>query len=70
MSSDGAPRIDLPASASPEEAAALVAAVEQFLQDTAVVVQEAPAPDRWATTARLEGVGRAASWDVGAAWPA
>ncbi|MDO9409625.1 hypothetical protein [Patulibacter sp.] len=65
MSADGAPRIDVPSSATPEEAAALVAAVEQFLSDTAVAVEEAPKVDAWARTARLEGVSRAASWDTG-----
>lgn len=65
MSADDAPRIDVPASASPEEAAALVAAVEQFLRDTAVaVVAEDPAPSGWARTARLEAVGRSAPWDA------
>jgi hypothetical protein len=67
MSSDGAPRIDVPASATPEEAAALVAAVEQFLRDTAVAVEEAPTESAWGRTARLEGVARSASWDTGAA---
>lgn len=65
MSADGAPRIDVPSSATPEEAAALVAAVEQFLRDTAVAVEEAPKVDAWARAARLEGVGRSAAWDTG-----
>jgi hypothetical protein len=46
-------------SASPEEAAAVVAAIEQFLRDTAP--PPAPAPKRaggWARAALLEGVGR------------
>ena len=46
-------------SASPEEAAAVVAAVEQFLRDTAP--PPAPADDRpagWLRAARLEAVDR------------
>ena len=45
-------------SASPEEAAAVIAAVEQFLRDT--LPPAAPpdrAPDRWLRAARLEAVG-------------
>jgi hypothetical protein len=64
MSSDGAPRIDVPASATPEEAAALVAAVEQFLRDTAVAVEEAPVESAWGRAARVEGVRRSAAWDA------
>jgi hypothetical protein len=65
MSSDGAPRIDVPASATPEEAAALVAAVESFLRDTTVAVEEAPVVEAWARAARIEGVSRGAAWDTG-----
>jgi hypothetical protein len=65
MSSNGKqrparPRIEIrQAAASPEEAAAIAAAIEQFLRDTAPV----PADDRpplspWLETALLEGVGR------------
>jgi hypothetical protein len=64
MSADGAPRIDVPAAASPEEAAALVAAVEQFLRDTTVAVVEEPRQDGWTRTARAEAVSRSASWDA------
>jgi hypothetical protein len=52
------PRLELRGStASPEEAAAVIAAVEQFLRDTA----PPPAPEEepvsaWARTALLEGV--------------
>ncbi|HST39226.1 MAG TPA: hypothetical protein VLK58_06945 [Conexibacter sp.] len=43
--------------ASPEEAAAVVAALEQFMRDTAPVRVEAPARiDRWSRAALLEGV--------------
>jgi hypothetical protein len=54
------PRLELRgASATPEEAAAVMAAVEQFLRDTA----PPPAPDGprespWTRAARLEGVDR------------
>jgi hypothetical protein len=45
-------------SASPEEAAAVIAAVEQFLRDTLPpAAPPDPAPDAWLTAARLEGVG-------------
>jgi hypothetical protein len=54
------PRLELRGtSASPEEAAAVVAAVEQFLRDTAPPVVAAPAgPPPWQRAAILEGVGR------------
>jgi hypothetical protein len=53
------PRLELRgASATPEEAAAVIAAVEQFLRDTA----PPPAPEApespWVHTARLEAVDR------------
>jgi hypothetical protein len=45
-------------SASPEEAAAVVAAIEQFLRDTTPPAAPAdPAPPGWARAARLEAVG-------------
>jgi hypothetical protein len=50
--------------ASPEEAAAVMAAIEQFLRDTAPApapVEEGPSP--WVTTARLEGVERAPAFE-------
>jgi hypothetical protein len=54
------PRLELHgSSASPEEAAALMAAVEQFLRDTApppAPAERAPSP--WIRTARLEAVDR------------
>ena len=44
--------------ASPEEAAAVVAAVEQFMRDTAPPpAPPAPARNRWLRAARLEAVG-------------
>jgi hypothetical protein len=72
MSADGAPRIEVPAAASPEEAAALVGAVEQFLRDTTVAVVTETREDAWTRTARAEAVSRSASWDAAggdlAAW--
>jgi hypothetical protein len=45
--------------ASPEEAAAVVAALERFMRETApVVAPEAPRTNPWLRTARLEGVAR------------
>ena len=56
------PRLELVHSqaASPEEAAAVIAAVEQFLRDTAPPAAPAPPPplSRWLRTALLEGVDR------------
>jgi hypothetical protein len=55
------PRLELHgSSASPEEAAAVIAAIEQFLRDTAPpLAAEAPRPSPWVSAARLEGVERA-----------
>ena len=53
------PRLELRGSAaSPEEAAAVMAAIEQFLRDTAPppAPREAP-PNPWLRAARLEAVG-------------
>jgi hypothetical protein len=53
------PRLELRgSSASPEEAAALMAAVEQFLRDTAPPPAPEPRPSPWVRTARLEAVER------------
>ena len=54
------PRLELRgSSASPEEAAAVIAAIEQFLRDTAPPVESPePPPSRWVQVARLEAVGR------------
>jgi hypothetical protein len=52
------PRLRLEgSSASPEEAAAVIAAVEQFLRDTLPPAAPVPAPDPWLRAARLEAVG-------------
>jgi hypothetical protein len=55
------PRLELRgSSASPEEAAAVIAAVEQFLRDTVPPVAAAPErPSPWVRAALLEGVERA-----------
>ncbi len=60
-------------SASPEEAAAVIAAVEQFLRDTAPPVVAAPAgPGPWLRAALLESVGREpdepSAWGAGHPW--
>lgn len=53
-------RIVAPA-ATPEETAAIVAALEQFMRDTAPPVAQPPpaAPSPWARAALLEGTGHA-----------
>jgi hypothetical protein len=55
------PRLELRgASATPEEAAAVMAAVEQFLRDTAPPpAPPDPQPSPWVRAARLEAVDRA-----------
>jgi len=45
-------------SATPEEAAAIVAAIERFVRATAPVAAPEREPDRWARVAILEGVQR------------
>jgi hypothetical protein len=64
------PRLELHgSSATPEEAAAVIAAIEQFLRDTApplVAAETGPSP--WVAAARLEGVERTPArepWTVG-----
>jgi hypothetical protein len=60
-------RIVAPA-ASPEEAAAVVAALERFMRDTAPTraPEPPPGPSPWARAALLEATGRAP--DVGVSW--
>ena len=54
-------------SASPEEAAAVVAAVERFLRDfTPALVPPAPAHNPWQRAALLEATGREPDGWVGA----
>lgn len=54
------PQLEIVApSASPEEAAAVVAALEQFMRDFGpVVVAEEPKQSPWLRAALLEGTGR------------
>ncbi len=53
------PSIEVRQSASPEEAAAIAAAIEQFLRDTAPPpVPELPALSPWARAGLLEGTKR------------
>jgi hypothetical protein len=54
------PKLEIVApSASPEEAAAVVAALERFMRDFApVAVEEAPRANPWQRAALLEGTGR------------
>jgi hypothetical protein len=51
------PRIEIQQAASPEEAAAIAAAIEQFLRDTAPPPQPAEALSRWQQAALREGIG-------------
>jgi hypothetical protein len=52
------PRIELSHSpASPSEAAAIAAAIEQFLRDTAPAPQRASGLNRWQRAGLFEGVG-------------
>lgn len=64
------PRLELIApSASPEEAAAVVAALEHFMRATAPVpVSHSPGPDPWARVALIEGVSRGEPVDVREPW--
>jgi hypothetical protein len=63
MSSNGRrqpprPRIELAAgAASPQEAAAVVAAIERHLIETAPAPQAGPTMSRWQRAALVEGVG-------------
>ena len=54
------PRLELRgSSATPEEAAAVIAAIERFIRDTAPPVAIAPeGPGPWVRAALLEGVDR------------
>jgi hypothetical protein len=58
------PKLELRGStATPEEAAAVIAAVERFLRDTAPPPAEVePPPSPWVTAALREGVNR---WEAG-----
>jgi hypothetical protein len=64
------PRLELIApSASPEEAAAVVAALERFMRETAPVLVSAPEQvDPWRRAALIEAVSREDSADVFDPW--
>jgi hypothetical protein len=70
------PRLEIVApGASPEEAAAVVAAIERFMRDTAPPPVTAPArPPRWVRAGRLEAVfrdpGARTPWGDGVHWGA
>jgi hypothetical protein len=67
--SERVPHLQLiPPSASPEEAAAIVAALERFMRDTAPAAYPEPAPDPWHRAAILEGVSREDPGDPGDPW--
>ncbi|HEX3910562.1 MAG TPA: hypothetical protein VHW67_07680 [Solirubrobacteraceae bacterium] len=56
-------------SASPEEAAAVVAALERFMRATAPVLAPAPEPSNpWLRAAMLEGLERDAQGDLRDPW--
>jgi hypothetical protein len=65
-----APRLELAiSSASPEEAAAIVAALEQFMRATAPARRSsAEGPDGWRRAAILEGVEREWQGDMRDPW--
>ncbi len=50
------PRIEMLSAAEPREAAAVIAAVEQFLADTAPAPAPEPAQNPWQRAALVEGV--------------
>jgi hypothetical protein len=58
----------IPPSASPEEAAAIVAALERFMRDTAPAPAPGFAPDPWRRAAILEGVGEEDPADLADPW--
>jgi hypothetical protein len=60
----------IPSSASPQEAAAIVAALERFMRETAPAPSAGTAgpPDAWHATAILEGVSRDPWAAAGDAW--
>jgi hypothetical protein len=56
-------------SASPQEAAAIVAAIERFMRATAPPPsQPADAPDGWRRSAVLDGVSREPTDDLASPW--
>jgi hypothetical protein len=55
------PRIELSGPASPEEAAAIAAAIEQFMRDTAPPAEAAPDLSPWVRAGLVEATGRVPS---------
>jgi hypothetical protein len=55
-------------STSPEEAAAIVAAIERFVREVAPAAGAQAAPDRWRRAAMLEGVARGDADDERDPW--
>jgi hypothetical protein len=68
------PRIEMLGAAQPDEAAAVIAAVEQFLTDTAPAPAPAARVNPWQRAALLEGVrskeGFASPWGEPRTWGA
>jgi hypothetical protein len=57
------PRIEVEGTASPEEAAAIAAAIEQFLRDTAPPpAADGPAINPWLRAGLLEATGATRLW--------
>ena len=57
------PRIELDGTASPEEAAAIAAAIEQFLKDTAPPpASDGPTISPWLRAGLLEATGASRMW--------
>jgi hypothetical protein len=69
MTSDRPPLRVLAPAASPEETAAIVAAIERFMRATAAPTSALPAPgDRWRRAALLEGITREPQGDLPEPW--
>jgi hypothetical protein len=69
VADDRPTRVLFAPSASPEEAAAIVAAIERFMRATAPPASEpAEASDGWRRTAILEGVAREPGTDLPDPW--
>jgi hypothetical protein len=68
------PRIELSGPASAEEAAAIAAAIEQFMRDTVPAPAGGPSVSAWARAGLFEGTGRVASgpapWGDAVRWGA
>ena len=64
------PRLSIVApGASPEEAAAVVAALERFMRATAPAQAAAPEQlDGWVRDGRIEGVSRESEWNLRDPW--